>query len=140
MQVKYENEVKLLRYEASSNLIAVSEEKLRVLHQKIASIQKEKELEEVRYVSKEALRQGELGFANELSVLQNKIEVANNKVRSTYANHANELKLKGEVILLQTAIADVVDKLKSVQAKHAIEENSLQDTITISNEKLRFLQ
>jgi len=142
MQVKYENEVKLLRDEASSNLIAVSDEKSRVLHDKIASVRMEKdnELEEVRYASKEALRQGQLGFANELSVLQNRIEVANNKVRSTQANHANELKLKGEVIFLQTAITNVDDDLKSVQAKHAIEEKILQDIIAVSNEKLRFLQ
>jgi len=102
-------------------LIKLSDEKSRSLQEEIATVlaKKDKDLEEVRFACKKALRQAELVFEKELTVVRNRIEVANNKVQST---QANEVKLKREVILLQSAIT------------------SVQEKIAVSNVKLRLLQ
>ena len=128
MQVKYENEVKLLREEASPSLIALSDEKMRSLQEEIVTVlaEKDKELEEVRFASEKALRQDDVVFEKELTVVWNRIEVAYNKVQSP---QANEVKLKREVILLYSEITSVDDELKIVQAKYDIEEINFQEKL-----------
>ena len=74
-------------------------------------MKKDKELEEVRFASEEALLQVELVFEKELTVVRDRIVITNDKIQSMCAKYACEVKLKREISLLQDAIRSANDDL-----------------------------
>jgi len=153
VQTKHANAVKALEKKASSSLATASKETARLLQEKIdlVLVEKNKEIKELMTANKEAIRQEKVASTKELKILQDAIEVANDSIKSTKADHANKVKWlekkassdltalsnKSSQLLREKIGAVLSERDKELEKGKSDSTAILNDTIQKSNSKIK---